>query len=65
MMRNPPPLLHAQFGRADIEIAIHLERIAVHHFSLDASANWSARSLFPDSGGSHHCNHRAAEAVFL
>jgi len=34
-MRNPAPLGFRQLGRADIEVAVDLERIAVYDFAAE------------------------------
>jgi hypothetical protein len=65
MMRNSAPLVRAQFGRADIEMAIYLERIAVDDFSLERLGQKQRQIAFPRSGGSHQRNHRAPRSVFL
>ncbi len=35
VMRNPAPLGFRQLGRADVEVAVDLERIAVHDFAAE------------------------------
>ena len=56
MVGNTAPLGGRQFGGADIEVAIHLQRIAVDDFAVELLGNHKCQIALSRAGRTGDCN---------
>ncbi len=64
MVRNPMPGRFRQLGRADVEMAIDLQRITVDDFTVEFLRDTDGKLAFAGPGGAYHCN-QGKEQIFL
>jgi len=63
MVRNTPPLGWRQFCGAYVEMAIHLQRIAVDDLAVEFFGEQKSQVALSGAGGTYDCNQRPPRCV--
>ena len=57
-MRNPRAFADGQFGGADIQAPVELQRVAVHDFAAEFEGQLDRKVTFAGAGGADQTNQR-------
>src|SRR5437899_7290767 len=64
-MGNPAALGHGQLRRANIEVAVNLKRIAIHHFAVEHLGDPQSELTFSRARWTSHCNQWVCPCVHV